>query len=106
MTTSQKLGIAFRSYGTAHKFISKHRLWHFVIIPGILNIILFYVSFNWFVDSVAGWVTGIFDMECEDGVFSVICYLVAGIADLLEFFVFLSFLSIPSFPSTLATLLH
>ena len=67
MSASQKIGIAFRSYGSAHRFIKKHKLWHYVYIPGILNIVLFYFSFNWFINSVAGWVTGIFDLDCEGG---------------------------------------
>ena len=49
MSASQKIGIAFRSYGSANRFIKKHKLWHYVYIPGILNIVLFYFSFNWFI---------------------------------------------------------
>lgn len=87
MTTSEKFGIGFKSYGTAHKFIRKHRLWHFVYIPGILNVFLFYFSFNWFIDGVANWVSGLFDMDCGNGTFSWLCHMVSGVASLLEFFV-------------------
>ncbi|MBI35071.1 MAG: hypothetical protein CMP67_06875 [Flavobacteriales bacterium] len=87
MSASQKIGIAFRSYGSAHRFIKKHKLWHYVYIPGILNIVLFYFSFNWFINSVAGWVTGIFDLDCEGGLFVWFCYMITAIAGYLEFFV-------------------
>ena len=87
MTISQKIGIAFRSFGRANNFIKKHNLWHFVYLPGILNIVLFYFSFNWFIGSVASWVTGIFDLDCESEHFRWLCYSISTIASLLEFFV-------------------
>ena len=87
MTISQKIGIAFRSFGSANNFIKKHNLWHFVYLPGILNIVLFYFSFNWFIGSVASWVTGIFDLDCESEYFLWLCYSISKIAGLLEFFV-------------------
>lgn len=36
--------IAIESYFKAHRFISKHRLWKWIIIPGILYMILFIVG--------------------------------------------------------------
>ncbi len=87
MTALQKIGIAFKSYGTANCFIKKHNLWHFVFIPGILNIVLFYFSFNWFIDSVALWVRGIFDFDCSEGSFDWLCYGVSSLAGFLEYFV-------------------
>lgn len=87
MNAFEKIGVAFRSYGSAHRFIKKHKLWHFVYIPGILNIILFYFTFNWFISSVASWVAGIFEMDCEDGTMAWFCLFVSSVAILLKFFV-------------------
>jgi len=87
MTISKKIGIAFRSFGSANRFIKKHNLWHFVYIPGVLNIFLFYFSFNWFIGGVANWVSGIFDLDCEDGYFTWLCYGISAIAGFLEVFV-------------------
>ena len=86
MNASKKIGIAFRSFGSANRFIKKHNLWHFVFIPGILNIFLFYFSFNWFIDSVANWVSGIFDLDCEGGSYAWLCNSIVSIAGFLEVF--------------------
>ncbi len=40
--------IAFESYGKAHRFISKHRLWRWILIPGILYMLLFMLSMYFF----------------------------------------------------------
>jgi len=40
--------IAFQSYVKAHHFISKHKLWKWILIPGILYTILFCVGFYFF----------------------------------------------------------
>ena len=94
MNAFEKIGVAFRSYGSAHRFIKKHKLWHFVYIPGILNIILFYFTFNWFISSVASWVAGIFEMDCEDGTMAWFCLFVSSVAILLKFFVKLFLVSL------------
>ncbi len=49
--------IAIESYGKAHRFISKHRLWRWIIIPGILYMLLFVTSMYFF-GSTASSVTG------------------------------------------------
>jgi CysZ protein len=36
--------IAFQSYGKAHRFIKKNRLWKWIILPGILYMLLFAAS--------------------------------------------------------------
>jgi len=87
MTASQKIGIAFRSFGSANRFIKNNNLWHFVYIPGILNVVLFYFSFNWFIASVSSWVKGMFDLDCDGGYFVWFCYGVSAIASLLDFFI-------------------
>ena len=40
----KELIIAIESYFKAHRFISKHRLWKWIIIPGLLYMILFIVG--------------------------------------------------------------
>lgn len=40
--------IAFQSYGKAHRFITSHKLWRWVLIPGILYMLLFIFSMYFF----------------------------------------------------------
>lgn len=40
--------IAIQSYGDAHNFIRKHRLWKWIIIPGIIYTVLFAVGIYFF----------------------------------------------------------
>jgi CysZ protein len=40
--------IAIQSYGDAHEFIRKHRLWKWILIPGIIYTILFIVGIYFF----------------------------------------------------------
>jgi CysZ protein len=49
----KELIIAFQSYIKAHQFISKHRLWKWILIPGILYTILFIVGLYFFWVSAA-----------------------------------------------------
>ena len=44
----KEIVIAFQSYFKAHQFIRKHRLWKWIIIPGIIYAILFIVSMYFF----------------------------------------------------------
>ncbi len=43
--------IAFQSYVKAHHFISKHRLWKWILIPGVLYAILFSIGIFFFLES-------------------------------------------------------
>jgi CysZ protein len=43
--------IAFQSYAKAHHFITKHKLWKWILIPGILYTILFCIGMYFFVES-------------------------------------------------------
>lgn len=45
--------IAFQSYGKAHRFIRKNRLWKWIIIPGLLYMLLFVVSMFFFGKTVS-----------------------------------------------------
>ena len=44
----KEIVIAIQSYFKAHKFIKKHKLWKWIIIPGIVYTILFIVSMYYF----------------------------------------------------------
>lgn len=43
--------IAFQSYVSAHQFINKHRLWKWILIPGLLYAILFVIGMYFFIQS-------------------------------------------------------
>jgi len=43
--------IAFQSYVKAHQFITKHKLWKWIIIPGVFYTILFCIGMYFFWDS-------------------------------------------------------
>ncbi|MES1223159.1 MAG: EI24 domain-containing protein [Bacteroidota bacterium] len=47
----KELIIAIQSYFKAHRFISKHRLWKWIIIPGIIYAILFFAGLVLFLRS-------------------------------------------------------
>ncbi|MES2777994.1 MAG: EI24 domain-containing protein [Bacteroidota bacterium] len=44
----KEIVIAIQSYFKAHRFISKHKLWKWIIIPGILYMLLFVFSMYFF----------------------------------------------------------
>jgi CysZ protein len=52
-TVLKEIIIAFQSYTKAHHFIRTHRLWKWIIIPGILYSILFIVGIYFFWDSAS-----------------------------------------------------
>lgn len=87
MGFSTKVSIAFKSFGVANSFIAKHKLWAFIVIPGIINVALFYFSFNWFIDSVSGWITSLLELECGDGAFSWFCSSFNSISGFFAFFI-------------------
>lgn len=51
--------IAIQSYGEAHDFIRKHRLWKWIIIPGVLYTLLFIIGMYFFWQSSNDAVTWI-----------------------------------------------
>jgi CysZ protein len=56
----KEIVIAIQSYGKAHQFISKHRLWKWIILPGLLYMLLFSVGMYFFgksATSVIGWLS-------------------------------------------------
>lgn len=58
----KEIVIAIQSYLKAHQFISKHRLWKWILIPGILYMILFCVGMYFFWKSSNGAVTYLSDL--------------------------------------------
>ena len=53
----KEIVIAVQSYFKAHQFISKHRLWKWIIVPGIIYMILFCVGMFFFWKSADGAVS-------------------------------------------------
>ncbi|HTJ14382.1 MAG TPA: EI24 domain-containing protein [Dinghuibacter sp.] len=47
----KELIISFQSYYKAHQFIRRHKLWKWIIIPGVLYAILFFAGFWFFLQS-------------------------------------------------------
>lgn len=67
MSFSNKYGMVLNSFKKAHQFIAEHKLWHFVFIPGILNVVLFLTFFIWLMNNVDGWIEFLFEWDCQDG---------------------------------------
>ena len=50
----EEIVIAFQSYFKAHRFIKKHRLWKWIIIPGLLYMLLFLTCLYFFGKTATG----------------------------------------------------
>jgi CysZ protein len=50
----KEIVIAIQSYAEAHRLVMKHRLWKWILIPGIIYAILFMVSMYFFGKSATG----------------------------------------------------
>jgi CysZ protein len=62
----KEIVIAFQSWGEAHTFIQKHRLFKWIILPGIFYTLLFIVGMLLFwqsSDSVVSWISGKLQIE-------------------------------------------
>jgi len=58
--------IAIQSYSKAHQFITKHRLWKWILIPGILYTLLFATGMYFFWESsntAVTWLSGFIGVE-------------------------------------------
>ena len=53
----KEIVIAIQSYSKAHYFIRKHRLWKWIIVPGIIYCILFVIGMYFFLKSSNGAVS-------------------------------------------------
>lgn len=49
----KEIVISFQAYAQAHQFILKHRLWKWIVIPGLIYMILFCVSMYYFGQSAS-----------------------------------------------------
>lgn len=58
----KEIVIAFQSYVKAHQFISRHLLWKWIILPGILYMILFCIGMYFFWASANGAVSWLSDL--------------------------------------------
>jgi CysZ protein len=47
----KEIVIAFQSYFRAHQFINKHRLWKWILVPGVIYTVLFIVGMYFFIQS-------------------------------------------------------
>jgi CysZ protein len=45
MSFFQKFSLGFDAYGDAHRFIVRHKLWGYVLFPGLINLALFIGTF-------------------------------------------------------------
>lgn len=62
----KEIVIAVQSWGEAHRFIQKHKLFRWIIIPGIIYTLLFIVGMIFFwrsSDGVISWVSGKLGIE-------------------------------------------
>ena len=65
-TLLKEIIIAFQSYVKAHHFISKHNLWKWILIPGILYTILFVTGMFFFWESsntAVSWLSRVIGIE-------------------------------------------
>ncbi|MCB0397658.1 MAG: EI24 domain-containing protein [Flavobacteriales bacterium] len=57
MNPFQAFRLGISTYITAHRFIVRHRLWGYILFPGLINLALF-IIFAWFAWTVTGqWMT-------------------------------------------------
>ena len=48
--------IAVRAYFEAHRFIKKHKLWKWILIPGILYALLFVIGMHYFSETSSNFI--------------------------------------------------
>jgi len=68
--------LAIRSFAVAHHFIKKHKLWLYVILPGVINLLLLggiiYVAFQ-FSTVFSDWIFSTFGLEgISDGAVGIL----------------------------------
>lgn len=59
-----QLSTSFASFKLAHRFIKDHQLWRFIVIPGLINLLLFCSLLFWLSNNVSFWVDSIFEWTC------------------------------------------
>ena len=87
--------IAIQSFFEAHNFIRKHRLWKWIIIPGIIYTLLFIAGIYFFINSsdwAVTWISKKIGIEAwlqrEGNAFLSFLFLMAGIMLRLILFFF------------------
>ena len=75
MTFIQQIQLGLESYFEAHRFIRRHRLWFYVALPGIINLVIFAITMVWgwhtstdITDRIMAW----FGLEVTTNTISVI----------------------------------
>lgn len=94
----KELIIALQSYGKAHRFIRQHRLWKWIIIPGIIYTALFVLSMYFFGKSASSFVQWILTAthinslieQTENGLLSFILVFTSFILWLVLMFFYFS----------------
>ncbi len=95
----KEIVIAIDAYFRAHKFISRHRLWRWIIIPGILYTVLFILGMYFFVVSSNGAVSYLFEFiginrwleQQKSGLLSFIAMMGGIMVRLILVFLYFSF---------------
>lgn len=95
----KEIVIAIDAYFRAHKFISRHRLWRWIIIPGILYTVLFVSGMYFFVVSSNGAVSYLFEFiginrwleQQKSGLLSFIVMMGGIMVRLILVFLYFSF---------------
>lgn len=95
----KEIVIAIDAYFRAHKFISRHRLWRWIIIPGILYTVLFISGMYFFVVSSNGAVSYLFEFiginrwleQQKSGLLSFIVMMGGIMVRLILVFLYFSF---------------
>lgn len=95
----KEIVIAIDAYFRAHKFISRHRLWRWIIIPGMLYTVLFVSGMYFFVISSNGAVSYLFEFiginrwleQQKSGLLSFIVMMGGIMVRLILVFLYFSF---------------
>ncbi len=91
MKFGEQISLGFSTYGDAQRFIFKHGLWWYLLVPGILNILLivgvFFLS-SVFGDQLATWLVDWFSPDAE-WLKWLLGFFIALIVKLLLFFLYI-----------------
>lgn len=79
------------SYVAAHRFIAKHRMWSYLLLPGLINLILIALTI-WFAfavgDALSAWIMSTMP-ELEDGFWQgTLSFIMSFIVRIILFFIY------------------
>jgi CysZ protein len=66
----KELVLGLRTYIDAHEFIRQHKMWGYVLLPGVINLVLFTVSIiiGWhYTDELTHWFFGVLGLAPDSG---------------------------------------